>query len=250
MKWLERRANGRVNQATGQIPSLAVVEERNHLKPIRNSIFRKNSYLNREKRMVSEKSFITVESNDYSVPTVYCSREVEIYKTESDLFVFDEKTEKEIAHHERCRETGQKIVNRDHFRKKSIPMKELRQEALSWFTSPQWNLYLEYNQKKFTRYQRDQLTALKLFIQESDDAAVLEKALDYCINCSTFSANELKDTYQFMKNQKRLNQLYTNTKQPLAAGKSSWQYPSVSVHTRALNKYESHIRGDRHESLQ
>jgi hypothetical protein len=129
-------------------------------------------------------------------------------------------------------------------------MKELRQEALSWFTSPQWNLYLEYNQKKFTRYQRDQLTALKLFIQESDDAAVLEKALDYCINCSTFSANELKDTYQFMKNQKRLNQLYTNTKQPLAAGKSSWQYPSVSVHTRALNKYESHIRGDRHESLQ
>lgn len=248
MKWLERRANGRVCQATGQIPNVAVIEERKHLNPIRNSIFRKNSYLNREKRMVSEKSFITIESNDYSVPTAYRSHEVEFFKTEAEIFVFDGKTGKEIAHHDRCRETGQKIVNRDHFRKKSTPLKDMRQEALSWLESSRWNLFLENNQKKFTRYQRDQLTALKLLIQESDDAEILEQALDLCLNCCTFSANDLKDTYQFMKKQNRLNQLYTETKQSHAVG-GSWYFQPVSVNTRNIAEYESHVKGDCHESL-
>jgi len=52
--WLKRRANGKISQATKQIPALLINEERKHLKPLGNSIFRKNSLIGREKRIANE----------------------------------------------------------------------------------------------------------------------------------------------------------------------------------------------------
>ena len=40
--WLPRRANGKISQATKQIPAVLLEEERAHLRPLRNSIFRKD----------------------------------------------------------------------------------------------------------------------------------------------------------------------------------------------------------------
>jgi len=39
LKWLERRANGKISQATELIPSSVINEERSHLQKLRNSIF-------------------------------------------------------------------------------------------------------------------------------------------------------------------------------------------------------------------
>ncbi len=47
-KWLIRRANGKISQATKKVPSLAICEERLYLRPVRNSIFRKDTRITRE----------------------------------------------------------------------------------------------------------------------------------------------------------------------------------------------------------
>ena len=51
-KWLERRANGKISQVTSQIPAILIESEREHLRPVRNSIFRKGSLIGREERLV------------------------------------------------------------------------------------------------------------------------------------------------------------------------------------------------------
>lgn len=48
LKWLPRRANGKICQATKQIPAVLIEQERAHLRPLRNSIFRKDSLLDRK----------------------------------------------------------------------------------------------------------------------------------------------------------------------------------------------------------
>jgi len=48
LKWLQRRANGKISQATKQIPDILIENERQHLRPVRNSIFRKGSLTGKE----------------------------------------------------------------------------------------------------------------------------------------------------------------------------------------------------------
>ena len=81
MKWLERKGNGKISQATKKVPLLAIEEERTHLQAVKSSIYRKNSYLGREVRTVSEKSFIMIEGIEYSVPVEYRLKKVEYFKT-------------------------------------------------------------------------------------------------------------------------------------------------------------------------
>jgi len=88
-KWLERRANGKISQATKQIPALLFEHEREHLRPVGNSIFRKNSHLGREQRIANEKAYISVEACSYQLPLKYQSKTVEIYVSKHKLFVFD-----------------------------------------------------------------------------------------------------------------------------------------------------------------
>jgi len=99
-KWLKRRANGKISQATKKIPALLIDEERKHLRPLENSIFRKNSHLGREKRIASEKAYISVGASSYQLPLKYRDRTVEIYLTTHKLFVFDLYTQKEIIAYE------------------------------------------------------------------------------------------------------------------------------------------------------
>lgn len=69
--WLKRRANGKISQATKQIPDLLIEHEREHLKPVRNSIFRKDSLIGREERNVNEKACISVDACGYRLPLKY-----------------------------------------------------------------------------------------------------------------------------------------------------------------------------------
>jgi hypothetical protein len=62
LKWLKRRANGKISHATRQIPSIMIEKEREKLKPLINSIFRKNYLIGREDRNVDDKGRISVHA--------------------------------------------------------------------------------------------------------------------------------------------------------------------------------------------
>ena len=59
--WLVRRANGKLSQATKRIPAMDFEEEKKHLNPLKNSIFKHSSLLARDERSVNDKSFISFD---------------------------------------------------------------------------------------------------------------------------------------------------------------------------------------------
>jgi transposase len=198
-KWLKRRANGKLSQATKRIPSEMFEEERNHLRAIRNSIFRKDSLQGREERQADDKSLISVCGSQYSVPTKYKNKEVEIYKTEKSLFIFDIHTGGQIYCHDVSLIPGQKVIAREHFRQKDKSARELKQEVLSQFSFPWWKRFAEQNFKVFPRYVRDQCLLAQKHFDGQTDLALLEHAVEFCLSNKTFSMKDLADTYRFYK---------------------------------------------------
>lgn len=196
-RWLKRRANGKLSQATKRIPAEMFEEERSHLLPIRNSIFRKDSLQGREERQVDDKSLISVSGSQYSVPTKYKNKVVEIYKTERNLFIFDIHTGEQIHCHVISPIPGKKIIVREHFRQKDKSARELKQEVLSQFSFPSWKRFAEYNFKAFSRYVRDQCLLAQKHFDEQTDLTLLEHAVEFCLANKTFSMKDLADTYRF-----------------------------------------------------
>ena len=198
-KWLKRRANGKISQATKRIPAEMFEEERAHLRPIRNSIFRKDSLQGREERQVDEKSMISVSGSQYSVPPKYKNKTVEIYKTEKSLFIFDIHTGEQLYCHNVSLIPGQKVIAREHFRQNDKSAKELKQEVLSQFSFPAWKQFAEHNFKAFPRYVRDQCLLAQKHFHGEIDLALLEHAVGFCLSNKTFSMKDLADTYRFYK---------------------------------------------------
>jgi transposase len=110
--WLDRRANGAISQATRRIPREMLEEEREHLRPLRNSIFRKDSLGGRQPRTVNEHSYISAGGSLYSVPTVYRGRTVEIYQTPARLFIFDQDSGIQLAEHAVAAIPGTTVTDR------------------------------------------------------------------------------------------------------------------------------------------
>jgi hypothetical protein len=197
--WLKRRANGKLSQATGRIPHDLITEERKSLRPLANSIFRKDYIACRDDRSVSEHSFISVNASLYSVPNKYRNRTVAIYTTTDMLFVFDPIQNHEIARHTLSSIPGKKIKNHEHFRQKESTASTLKQQVLDMFAMPGWKKFAEKNAKTFSRYIRDQCLDAQRFFTSETDAQVLEKAIEYCLANKTYSYANLRDTYQYFQ---------------------------------------------------
>jgi hypothetical protein len=197
MKWLERRANGNISQATKKIPLIEIEEERKHLRPLKNSIYRKNNASTREMRNVTDKCRISVDACQYDLPDKYRNQVVEIYKTENKLFIFDRYSGEEISEYSLSIVPGVIVKNRAAVREMGVKMGDLRREVLGYFTLEVWKVFLEANFRTFSRYTRDQcLEARRYFRNDTIDLEILEKALTYCIDNKTFSIKNLKDSYR------------------------------------------------------
>jgi len=238
-KWLKRRGNGKISQATKKVPILAIEEERLFLRSIMNSIFRKDSLLGRELRIVSDKSFIMVDTNEYSVPAEYKNRKVEIFKTEKDLYVFDEKNNSEIACHKLSLLTGQRIIKHRHFRNNSCSIKDLHKKTFDLYDFDSWKVFVEKNIKTYSRYSRDQCIYAGKNLQNIEDVNILEMAVEYCLENKTYSMGQLKDTFQYhlqeyKEEQSIIQDLFTNLS-------IKTNYSSPDVKKRDLTEYENII---------
>ena len=198
-RWLIRRANGKISQATKQIPAEIIEEERKHLRPIRNSIYRKESLLGRQERIADENSLISVSSSQYSVPEGYKNKKVEIYKTEARVFVFDRHTGQQIADHELALTPGKKVINREHYRKNGKSAQEMKDEVLRKFPLDRWVEFAQANFKRYPRYVRDQCIEAHRRFGEDVDPESLDRALEFCLDYKTYSVANLYDAYLYYK---------------------------------------------------
>lgn len=236
-RWLRRRGNGKISQATKRIPMLAVKTERLHLRPLKNSIFRKHSLLGREVRMVSDKSFIMVDATEYSVPTEYRNRQVEIFKTETALYVFNEKTGDEITAHKVSPVCGKRISKHEHFRDNSKQLKDLHRQTLDMYEFSSWKEYVGLNIKAYPRYSRDQFIYAGKHLKDVEDVSILETAVLYCLENGTYSMTQLKDTYEYQLNEHKKEQSIIHNLFQRLPEKLSYSFPDVA--RRSLTEYES-----------
>jgi len=242
-KWLKRRANGKISQATKKIPAFLINEERKHLRPLRNSIFRKNSHLGREQRIASEKAYISVGASSYQLPLKYQNETVEIYLTTHKLFVFDLYTGEEIIVYELSPIPGRMFSKRKCGRETEKTAKELKALVSEMFELKNWRSFTVRNFKTFSRYVRDQcLEAKRYFLAKDIDLDILEQALKYCLKNDTVSFSNLNDTYAYferasqgshdiLKEIPTLNRLYRGAYEPLEVSERS-----LSVYKELIGK--------------
>jgi len=238
LRWLRRRANGKICQATKQIPAVLIEQERAHLRPLRNSIFRKDSLLGREERAANEKAWISVKACTYQLPSKYRDKTVEIYTTEEELFVFDIFTGKEIVAYRLSLIPGQLISKRTCRRESEKTVEELKAAVSGLFELESWKRFAEQNFKTFPRYARDQcLEAKRFFAEKEVDTGILERALAYCLENDTPSFTNLKDTYVHFERESRQPEPVASVE---AEGLSHYQ--PLKVSQRQVSDYENVAR--------
>ncbi len=241
-KWLDRRANGKISQATKKVPSIAMEEEKMYLKPVKNSIYRKNTYLGREIRTVSDKSFIMVKGIEYSAPVEYRLRRVEFYQTTNELYIFDSKTGKEIASHSIPKGTVKKVFNRGHFRHKSLEIKELEEKVISLFDDETWNGYVKTVRKELSRFSRDQFIFALDHFSSLEEPELFRNALIYCSKDNAIGMKVLYDTYKYyLKEHKEDQSVIVNAFNNIGG---LYNIPEIRVPKRSVTKYEDIIQNE------
>jgi hypothetical protein len=238
LRWLGRRANGKISQATKQIPSILVERERAHLRPLRNSIFHKDSLLGREERTANDKAVVSVKASGYQLPLKYRNKTVEIYTTEETLFVFDVFTGREIVAYRLSLIPGQLVSTKTCRRENEKTVEELKCAVTGLFELEPWKLFTERNFRRFPRYARDQcLEAQRFFIAKEVDTGVLERALGYCLENDTLSFTNLKDTYLHFERE-------SLRREPVSCvdGDGSCPHKPLAVSQRQLSEYEEAAR--------
>jgi transposase len=239
-KWLARKANGRISQATQMIPAELHQEEKKHLRDLRNSIFRKGKLSNREERKVGSDSFISVGGSYYSAPETYRYRIVEILTTEFKVYIYDQACGDVIAEHRKSTIAGRKVIIEAHFRRKSKTIADLKATVLSAYDFPQWQSFCLHNFKTYPRYIRDQcLVCIKLFDRKINPSTFLESVI-FCIENGTFTFKELNDTYLYFL---REEHILENVKPIAVPTILSLKLPTIDVASRPLSFYNEILKG-------
>jgi len=242
-KWLKRRANGKISQATKQIPAILIKHEREHLRPVRNSIFRKESLIGREERLVNEKACISVDACGYQLPSKYRNKTVEVYITKHKLFIFDLYTGEEIVEYERSPIPGKILCKREYKRETEKTAQELKALVSDIFEGENWRKFTARNFKAFSRYVRDQcLEAKRYFFDNDINIEILEQALEYCMENDTLSFANLNDTYAYFKRERDASKetLPGEEIQTLAREYQAYHEP-LDVNERSLSVYKELI---------
>lgn len=222
-----------------------MIIEKEHLRPLRNSVFRQADKSRKEKRKVSRDSYIMVGGTEYSVPLEYREVVVHVYETSDTITVFDVNTEAEIARHDKSPVKGRKIALKGHFRESGKSLEILQKRTEELFDSPGWSQFFQANQKKFVRYRRDQcLDALRFFSTEIDQK-LLKDALEFCLQNETLSYRDLYDSY---KHQLDLTRMLASgcalPENPFDLSLHREKYKSVNVEERSLSEYAEVYQGD------
>jgi len=204
LRWLNRRANGKISLATRRIPKEMFSEEKAHLRTLPNSIFRKDSPMARERRKADTMGQISVNACKYPVPLEYREREVDIYKTAERLFIYDIRSGEKISEYAICPIPGSRIPNRARHHRKELKQKQLKEELKRLFALDSWSEFVDKNFQMYTRYFRDQYhEALKKF-SRGIEREHLGQAIDLCLENRTYTMANLYDTYQYYQQETEL----------------------------------------------
>jgi len=196
IKWLKRRANGKIHSTTKKIPAEVFIEEREYLTPIADKLISKSSVLSITYQ-VRKDNTVPIQGNRYTVPrgtykgpyTYVGAKKLE----DRILVIFDIESGKELARHEIPSTKGNLVSNNNHKRNRSIKISQLIERTAEKFPEKEKAMdFLEEIRKEKPRYIRDQLMLIDSAVNSACNADIA-KALDYCVRNRLFSAIDFKD---------------------------------------------------------
>ncbi|MDD5092327.1 MAG: DDE-type integrase/transposase/recombinase [Candidatus Wallbacteria bacterium] len=244
-KWLVRRANGKVSAATKRVPASVFEEEKKHLKPLRSSIYLKESVPEKEERSVDKMCRISVNSRKYPVPEKYRNKEVEIYKTDERIFVYDMKSGVLVDEHIVPLLPGSVVSPKREPDAKKEKLDRLLEELLLMFPLKEWKEFVRRNREKFTRYFRDQYHEARRKFSKEISLVHLKEALEYCIENGTITMSELDDTYKYFKRENGKPEPAPVIKLLPESAKTLELINGLSVAKRDLSIYKSIVSSGR-----
>ena len=235
VKWLKRRANGKISLSTGFIPSEVLKLEKEYLNPLRSSIFRKSEIL-REERKVSCKSYISFKTCLYSIPVEYKNKIVEIEVTEDELYIYFGK--KLIATHKISIFKGKTVNIREHFREKPKRVNNLKEEIFTLYDFSEWKEFVMRNFIEYPRYVRDQCIYAKKHLNENIDFTTLKDSILYCKSNQLHSFKNLYDTYISFLNES----VYSGKTHDIPIRPIHTDKPNIKVKVRNIQSYSNYAR--------
>ena len=196
LKWLKRRANGKVHATTRKIPAEVLIEEKKYLKPITEKIISKCCSLSITYQ-VRKDNTVPIQGNRYTVPRgTYKGPNtyVGINKIGNNhLTIFEIDTGEELAMFAIPDTKGTLVKNNHHKRDKSQKVSQLIQRVADLFhDSQKAKAFFEEIHKVKPRYTRDQLTLIESSIT-CVDAEAVDKALNFCVKNQLISAVDFRD---------------------------------------------------------
>jgi transposase len=232
-KWLTRRANGKVCQATRKIPSILFLEEKKFLKPFNAGLYLFEQ-VNLEVRTVNQKlKTIMVDTVKYPVPENYYEKEVFIDRKSDHFNILCAKTKNNIGCFNYLSIKGG--IHKDCYRKRgSENLDELEKEIISWSELSEWKKFVEICRKTYKKYFRDQITVARRNIRNSVNNINFKEALMVCLELKTYSMKDLSDTFNHLA----VIQKHEEIKEikPLNC-KTKISYPVILVATRGIKEY-------------
>ncbi|WP_010417798.1 hypothetical protein [Anaerophaga thermohalophila] len=144
------------------------------------------------------------KSNFYSVPTGTYQKGITqvILKEKVETIEISTTEGVLICTHKKATGKGQTISNTNHRRDRSKSIKQMSEWVAGRFSSlDKANRYLAEIKSRYPRYMRDQLQFLHKVLQQSNDASLNDKTLDFCIQNQLYSANEFVQAWHVLEAQ-------------------------------------------------
>jgi len=238
-EWLDRTGNGKVHGTTKKVPAEVFKQERLFLKPVPST---NKIYTEIITRVVHKNNTIFYDGNRYSLPfdTYSPGLEVSLEIVGNKLVISDIFGDYVITEHTLSINKGELVTNSNHRRDRSTKVNALQNSLLERFNGlDNAEMFLRQIRNLKPRHTRDQFTLIKKTLDEQDHSTI-ERALNYCVTHSLYSAVEFKNAAQYFsgKNDMEMEQISQNPDIIV------FDSAAAISKKRALSEYTKALKGD------
>lgn len=235
--WLVRTGNAKVHGITKKVPAEVFEQERLFLKPVPSTNRTVENIVTRD---VHKNNTIFYKGNRYTLPlgTYRPGRKVSLDIEGETLKIRDDFEGYLLAEHKISPNKGELVQNNNHKRDTTKKLDSIQDSLLQVLgTNEDAHIFLTQVRRLKTRYARDQFSLIEKTIN-AHTAIAIEKALNYCISNSLFSAVEFRNAAGYFEARiaKELEEAEHNPK--VAVLKTT-----ITAKKRPLSEYERVVKG-------
>jgi len=236
LRWLSRRANGKVHGATQKVPFQEWLIEKEYLYPLQSAPAIPKSIM--PSYSVRKDNCIRYKGNFYSLPAAtYKGPNTKVLLEVKDRILCIHNTEQKIlAQHLMPQDDEKGLYIRDeahvHVRGKNFKSENSYEELIALFNDPKVEQYLTLLEQDKPRYFKDNLKVIhKSVINASEEIAM--KAFLVCLENSIYNGNDFGKVLAALKKQAPSMKLLKMSDNP------SYIQKDLTPETSNINLYES-----------